>query len=198
MRLLQQLEHFGMLLVRDQRQTGYVACGPRKITSCKLDHHLLACRADHHGDRARCPGGCSRRFSRVRQDHIGVKGDEFVYERGHAIEGTVGGAQDDVDVAPVNPTQLGERVAPLAAFRTCHTRSDEKHGEPRPADLCGGGRHSRCHYRPPDRGADEPGNDLSPPHSITSLALNRMEVGTVRPSALAALTFTAISNLTGT
>src|SRR5215217_5115818 len=46
MRLFQQLEHFGMLLVRDQRQTGYVACGRRKITSCKLDHHLLACRAD--------------------------------------------------------------------------------------------------------------------------------------------------------
>ena len=131
--------------MRDQRQTGYVACGPRKITSCKLDHHLLACRADHHCDGARCPGRCSRGFSRVRQDHIGVEGDEFVYERGHAIEGTVGVAQDNVDGAPIDPAQLGERVAPLAAFRTCRTRSDEKHGELRPADLRGRGRDQRCH-----------------------------------------------------
>src|SRR5262249_29442861 len=52
------------------------------------------------------------------------------------------------------------------------------------------------HHRPRRRAA-EPGDDLPPVHSITSSARSRIDCGTVRPSALAVLRFTTISNLVG-
>src|SRR5262249_55029504 len=50
----------------------------------------------------------------------------------------------------------------------------------------------------PRRRAPEPRNEIPPSnHSITSSARSRIDCGTVRPSALAALRLTAISNLVG-
>jgi hypothetical protein len=51
--------------------------------------------------------------------------------------------------------------------------------------------------RPRRRSADKR-DDLAAVHSITSSARTKIDGGTVRPSALAVLAFTAISNFTGT
>jgi len=48
------------------------------------------------------------------------------------------------------------------------------------------------------RAADKRDEFASPDHSMTSLALSKIDEGTVRPSALAVLRFTIISNFVGT
>src|SRR6266481_6957012 len=62
-------------------------------------------------------------------------------------------------------------------------------------------RHRRLLRSPhhgPRRRAPNSRDELPSFHSITSSARSRIDCSTVRPSALAALTLTAISNLVGT
>ena len=56
----------------------------------------------------------------------------------------------------------------------------------------------RTHCPRPCRRAAEQGDELAALHSITSSARTKIDGGTVRPSALAVLAFTTISNFTGT
>jgi len=64
--------------------------------------------------------------------------------------------------------------------------------------------HSLCLLRPRrerprgSRAAEQRDELAATAHSITSSARNKIDGGTVRPSALAVLAFTAISNFTGT
>src|SRR3954451_8734359 len=75
-RLLQKLGHLGVLLVRDERQPGYIPDRMSEIAG-KLEQRLLACGGDHYGD-----GLCSLRsgprcHSGVREEHVGFESHQF-------------------------------------------------------------------------------------------------------------------------
>ena len=72
-------------------------------------------------------------------------------------------------------------------------RSGREHANYRRSALLG-----PCCKRPSSGNTAKETDELAPPHSITSSARSRIDGGTVRPSALAVLVFTAISNFTGT
>jgi hypothetical protein len=108
---------------------------------------------------------------------------------------TLGRPKVHLHVAAIGPTQarkrLRERSDPSLlhgiVFVDRHEHADAAHA----LDLLRARRERPC------RRTAEKGDELASVHSITSSARSRIDGGTARPSAVAVLRFTIISNLVG-
>src|SRR5262249_61687259 len=98
-------------------------------------------------------------------------------------------------VAAVGPTQARKRLRERRAVRLPHAIvfvARHEHTDPPHAVALLRPRHERQRRR----AAEQP-DELTPLHSITSVARSRIDGGTARPSALAVLRFRTISYFTG-
>src|SRR5262249_33988938 len=146
-------------------------------------------------DRPRLTLDGNGRRSRVCQDDVGLQAHQLLRERSYPIVVIAVPTEVHPHVA-IGPTQIRKRlrehrVATLA-LRIVFVPRHEHADAPYAVALL------RARHHRPRRRAPEPRDELSPPdHSITSSARRRIDCGTVRPSALAVLRFTTISNLVG-
>jgi hypothetical protein len=126
-----------------------------------------------------------------------LQADQLVRERSCPIDVTAGITKVHPHVAAIGPTQPRKRLRErrdesLRQGIVFVERREHANAAHAVALLC-----ARREW--PRRRAAEPSDEVAPPHrhSITSSARSIIDGGTARPSAVAVLRFTTISNLVG-
>jgi hypothetical protein len=136
------------------------------------------------------------RRGRASQDNIWFQADQLLCKRSYPTVVSARPTKVRPHIATIGPTQVRKRLIERrdVTFRLSivfvigHEHADA----PNAVALL------RPRRKRPRRRAPKPCDELAPPdHSITSSARSRIDCGTVRPSALAVLRFTAISYFTG-
>ena len=128
-----------------------------------------------------------------RHDDIDLEADELGRDLGKTFAPSLRPAILDRNGAPLNPAEFVQSLHKGGGPRT----PSRRRGYAQEPD---GGQLARLlrprHERPRGRTADQR-DEFAPLHSITSSALTSNVAGTVRPSALAVLVFTAIMYFVG-
>src|SRR5262249_19352806 len=129
-------------------------------------------------------------------DHVRIKFDKVRGCGANEVHVVAGPAFVELRVDAGGPSAFSQLLAKGAharlRFRVCRR---ERHQYADPAHACVLLRTRR--ERPRGRRGAEQGDELAPPHSITSLARASKLSGTVRPSALAVLRLITSSYLVG-
>jgi len=129
------------------------------------------------------------KHSGIRCNRIDSKrrvGKGALFARRAHVDGAAVGTRGQVRALPTLPTAAPGQNEPCHALRR-HGRSTSISGPAGPAVGTSGSGQNLTHAVQQNR----------PLHSITSSARSKIDGGTVRPSALAVLRFTTISNLVG-
>src|SRR5262249_23480281 len=130
------------------------------------------------------------------QDNVGLQADQLLRERSYPIDVSAAPTKVHPNVAAIGPTQARKRLRGSGAasfplgivFVGRHKHADAPH----PLALL------RARRERPRRRAAEERDEVAPlNHSITSSARSIIDGGMARPSAVAVLRFTTISNLVG-
>src|SRR5262249_39174532 len=128
-------------------------------------------------------------------DHLSPPLHELRCERRKKVSLSVAEAVIEADVLPLDPAELAHAIAQRIEQETRGLpigKAGHQH-----ANVANGRVLSACRHWPRRRRAAEQGDELAPPHSITSSAVICMISGTVTPSAFAVLRLMTSSTLVG-
>src|SRR6516165_1861068 len=191
---MQERQALGIYLLVEKICASCVTSWPGKVGDKTELNGVFADTEYNRNGRGRSLGGdCSSRAG-GRRDHSHMAADQVSDQRCHTIILALQPVVLDYHVLAFDvagfgqpPTERGRRARPAFGRPTVN---EGDHGRGR---LLRPRRYLLSH-----RPATEKRDEVAPPHhSITSSARSKIDCGTVRPSALAVLRFTAISNLVG-
>src|SRR5262249_30613161 len=176
-------------------KAGRVAARPRQACDNAGAHRIYGLREhDWHSAARLSQRGHNR--APGREDHVRRKRDQLRRVPAYAVGIAATPANIDAKIAAHIPTELLHALLERGEIRlalqivACDIHQDAD--APHPLSLLRARRE-----RPPCRSPAEQSDELAASHSITSSARAMSIGGTSRPSALAALRFTARSNLVG-
>ena len=146
-------------------------------------------------DRPRLPLEGNGRRGIACHDDVGLQSDQLPRERSYPIDVTSRPTKVQSHVTAIDPTQVRKQLNERRDKRLQHgivfdARNEHAYAPYAVALL-------RPRREGPSGSAAEERDELATIHSMTSSARSRIDCRTVRPSALAVLRFTAISNLVG-